>query len=189
VRPDSSPPAPPHLRTTPAGRANDNTPLVSGSAPGAASVRVFASPSCGGAVVAKGSAAQFAAGLEVLVGDNVVAAFSAVSIGSGGGQSSCSAPVYYIEDSTTPHTRITMGPASKTRKRSAVFRFTDTIEDAPGTTFLCKVDRAKWKRCSSPLRLRRLRVRRYVVRVKATDVAGNAETRAATRRFKVVPGL
>jgi hypothetical protein len=189
ARPGGDPPGPPHLRVTPGGRANDNTPLVSGSAPGAASVRVFASSSCGGAPVAKGSAAQLASGLQVSVPDNVAAAFSAISVGAGGGQSRCSTPVYYVEDSTIPHTRITMGPASKTRKRSAVFRFTDTTEDAPGTTFLCKVDRTKWKQCSSPLHLKRLRVRRYVVRVKATDVAGNAETRAATRRFKVVPAL
>lgn len=173
----------------PTGRANDNTPLVGGSAPGAASVKIFTNPSCEGSPVAKGSAEQFASGLEVQVVDNVTVAFSAVSIGPGGGQSHCSAPVYYVEDSTIPHTRITMGPASKTRRHAAVFRFTDTTEDAPGTTFLCKVDRARWKRCSSPLRLRRLHVRRYVVRVKATDVAGNAETRAATRRFKVIPGL
>jgi hypothetical protein len=187
--PNSGPPGPPHLRTTPSGRANDNAPLISGAAPGAASVKIFTNPNCEGAPAAKGSAAQFALGLEVPVADNVATAFSGLSVGPGGGQSRCSAPVYYIEDSTIPHTRITMGPASKTRKHSAVFRFTDTTEEAPGTTFLCKVDRAKWKRCSSPLRLKRLRVRRYIVRVKATDVAGNAETRAATRRFKVVPAL
>jgi hypothetical protein len=187
--PESSPPAPPHLRTSPAGRANDNTPLVSGTAPGAASVRVFADPSCGGVPVAKGSAAQFAAGLEVQVADNVAVAFSVIAIGPGGSHSRCSAPVTYVEDSTIPHTRITMGPASKTRKRLAVFRFADTTEDASGTTFLCKVDHARWKHCSSPLRLRRLRVRRYILRVKATDLAGNAETRAATRRFRVIPAL
>jgi hypothetical protein len=186
---NSGPPAPPHLRTNPAGRANDNTPIVSGSAPGAASVKIFTNPSCDGSPAAKGSAAQFASGLEVQVLDNVAVAFSGISIGPAGGQSRCSAPVYYVEDSTIPHTRITMGPASKTRKHSAVFRFTDTTEDAPGTTFLCKVDRAKWKQCSSPLRLRRLHVRRYVLKVKATDLAGNVETRPATRRFKVIPGL
>jgi hypothetical protein len=189
ARPDPRAPAPPHLRTVPAGRANDNTPLVGGSAPGAASVKIFTDASCEGPPVAKGSAGQFASGLEVQVVDNVTVVFSAISIGSGGGQSRCSAPVYYVEDSTIPHTRITMGPASKTRKHTAVFRFTDTTEDTPGTTFLCKVDRAKWKVCSSPLHLRRLRVKRYVLRVKATDLAGNVETKAATRRFKVIPAL
>ena len=35
-----------------------------------------------------------------------------------------------------------MGPAAKTRKRKAVFRFVDITGDAPGTAFLCKVDGA-----------------------------------------------
>lgn len=186
---NTTPPAPPHLRTSPAGRANDNTPLVSGSAPGAATVNIFSNRSCDGSPVAKGSAAQLAAGLEVQVAENAAVSFSGISVGPGGEQSRCSPPVYYVEDSTVPHTRITMGPAAKTRKHVAVFRFTDTTEDTPGTTFLCRVDRAEWKKCSSPLHLRHLRTRRYVLRVKATDVAGNAETRAATRRFKVIPGL
>jgi hypothetical protein len=187
ARPSSAPPAPPHLRTTPGGIANDNTPLIGGTAPGAAAVRIFTSPDCDGSPVAKGSVAQFEAGLEVQVVDNVAVSFYGVAVGPGGGQSGCSAPVHYIEDSTIPHTRITMGPASKTSKRSAVFRFIDTTEIVPGTTFLCKLDRGKWKRCSSPLHLRRLRARRYVVQVKAIDLAGNAETKAAKRRFKVVP--
>lgn len=180
-------PAPPHLRVLPAGVANDNTPLVTGSAPGAATVRIFTSPDCDGSPVARGSAAQFAAGIEVQVVDNAAVAFYGVAVGAGGAQSRCSAPVYYVEDSTIPHTRITMAPAAKTRKRSAVFRFTDTTEIAPGTTFFCKVDRGKWKQCSSPLRLRRLHLKRYVVRVRAIDPAGNAEPKGAKRPFKVVP--
>ncbi len=184
---DSSPPSPPHLRTVPGGWANDNTPLVTGNAPGAATVKIFTNPDCDGAPVAKGSVAQFEAGLKVEVVDNALIAFYGVSVGPGGAESRCSAPAYYVEDSLTPRTRITMGPASKTRKRTAVFRFTDTTGDAPGTTFFCKVDRRKWQRCSSPLHLRRLRLKRHVLRVKAIDPAGNAEPKGAKRRFKVVP--
>jgi hypothetical protein len=183
-------PSAPRLRTVPGGTANDNTPLVTGSAPGASVVKIFTTADCSGAPVARGSAAQFAsAGLEVQVVDNVVVAFFGISVAAGGGQSSCSAPVFYVEDSTTPHTRITMGPSSKTRKRSAIFRFTDSTGNAPGTTFFCKIDRRRWKQCSSPLRLRGLHPRRYVLRVKATDPAGNREATGAKRRFKVVPRL
>ncbi len=185
---DSNPPAPPHLRTVPAGIANDNTPLVTGTAPGAASVRIYTDPSCQGAPVASGSAARFAAGIEVQVVDNVVVAFYGVSVGPGGAASRCSAPAFYVEDSLAPHTRITMGPAAKTRRRSAIFRFTDVNGDMPGTTFFCRVDRKHWRRCSSPLRLRRLHRRGYVVRVKATDLAGNVERKPAKRRFKVISG-
>ncbi len=185
----SAPPVAPRLRTVPGGFANDNTPLVTGSAPGAAAVRVFTNPECAGNPVAKGSVGEFENGLEVRVVDNAVIALYGVSVGPGGGASRCSSPVFYIEDSLTPRTRITMGPASKTRKRKAVFRFKDTTGDAAGTTYFCKFDRAKWKRCRSPLNLRSLKLRRHVLRVKAVDPAGNVETKPAKRRFKVVPPL
>jgi hypothetical protein len=181
-------PAAPRLLTVPGGTANDSTPLVAGTAPGAATVKIFAGRQCAGAVVAKGTAAQLAAGFPVQVADNSLSAFTAVAM-SGGGQSGCSEPVFYVEDSTAPHTRITMGPASKTRKRAAVFRFTDTTGDAPGTAFFCKVDKHRWKPCGSPLRLRHLRPRRYSVAVKAIDPAGNVELKPAKRRFKVIPPL
>ena len=152
-------------------------------------MRIFTKEDCSGSPVAKGSVAQFEAGLEVQVADNAIVAFYGVSVGPGGAQSRCSAPAYYVEDSLTPHTRITMGPASKTRKRNAVFRFADTTGDAPGTTFFCKFDSRKWKQCSSPLNLKRLPRKRHVLKVKAVDPAGNAETKPAKRRFKVVPPL
>ncbi len=179
-------PSPPDLRTSPTGTANDNTPLVAGSAPGAAAVRIFTTSDCSGPPVAKGSVAELEAGFKVQVADNVTVFFYGASVGSGGAVSKCSAPTIYTEDSTAPHTVITMGPASKTRKRTAIFRFTDTTGDAPGTAFRCKVGKGRWKPCSSPLRMRHLRPRRYVLQVKATDPAGNTDAKPARRRFKVV---
>jgi hypothetical protein len=176
----------PHLRTIPGGWANDNTPLVTGSAPGANNVRIYADPECKGQPVAKGTVDQFFAGFKVTVVDNDVTIFSGTSV-AGGEASPCSARVVYVEDSLTPRTRITMGPASKTRKRSAIFRFTDTTGNAPGTNFFCKVDRGKWKKCASPLRVKGLSRKRHMVRVKAIDPAGNAEQGGAKRSFKVVP--
>jgi hypothetical protein len=180
------PPPRPRLRTVPGGYANDNTPLVVGSAPGAQAVRVYADPRCGGPAVAKASPGELSAGLPIRVVDNDVTVFSAVSV-AGGKDSACSDPVVYVEDSLAPLTRITMGPAAKTAKRKAIFRFMDTTGDAPGTTFLCRIDRRKWARCASPLRLRNLRPKRYVVQVKAIDPAGNVESKGAKRGFKVIP--
>jgi hypothetical protein len=178
-------PAAPHLHTVPGGRANDNTPRVTGTAPAAAAVKIFANPTCEGAPVANGTAGEFAAGIEVHVDDNSTTSFSAVSVADGA-QSNCSVPVTYVEDSTAPRTRITMGPGVKTRKHKAVFRFADITEDPPGTIFLCKVNRKKWAQCSSPFKLRHLRARAYVLQIKATDSAGNAEAKGAKRRFKVI---
>lgn len=182
---DGKAPPAPKLRTIPGAWANYNTPLVTGSAPGADTVRIYADPECKGQIVAKGSAAQFADGLKVTVVDNDVTIFSGVSIANGKA-SPCSAPIVYVEDSLTPRTRITMAPGAKTRKRTAIFRFTDSTGSAPGTAFFCKVDKRKWKKCVSPLRLKGLKPKRHTVRVKAIDLAGNAERRGAKRGFKVV---
>jgi hypothetical protein len=178
-------PSPPRLRTIPGGWANDNTPLVTGSAPGADNVRIYADPECKGQSVAKGSVGQFSAGFKVTVVDNDVTVFSGVSV-AGGEVSNCSAPILYVEDSMTPRTRITMGPAAKTAKRTAIFRFVDSTGALPGTVFRCKVDKRKWKNCVSPLKLKGLTRKPHLLRVKATDAAGNAERTGAKRRFKVI---
>jgi hypothetical protein len=181
-----TPPPPPRLRMIPGTAANNNAPLVGGTATGASAVRIYAGGSCDdSAIVARGSVAELAAGIPVRVADNVSATFSAVAL-AGATASKCSQAVTYVEDSLSPHTRITMGPASKTAKRKAVIRFTDTTGDVPGTTYFCKVDKAKWKACSSPLRLKKLKAKRYLVRVKAVDPAGNAEAKGSKRAFKVI---
>lgn len=86
-----------------------------------------------------------------------------------------------------PRTRITFAPASKTKSRSPVFRFTDSTGQT-GTTFQCKVDRKPWRRCGSPLRLKRLGRGRHVLKIKGTNAAGEAEPKPVRRAFKVVPG-
>ena len=180
-------PLAPHLRTVPGVRSNDSTPLVTGTAPGAVSVRIYANASCSGTPVAKGSAAQFtASGLQVAVTENTATSFYAVSVGSNDVRSDCSAPVVYFEDSMLPHTRITMGPGTKTRKRSPVFRFADVSGDPAGTSFLCKVNRGKWTPCSAPFHMRHLHFKSYVLWVKGFDTAGNEEKVGAKWHFKVV---
>ncbi len=86
-----------------------------------------------------------------------------------------------------PHTRITFAPASKTRERRPVFRFTDSTGQT-GTRFRCKVDRHAWKACRSPLRLKRLDGGRHVLAIKAVNAIGMAEPQTAKRSFKVVSG-
>jgi len=87
----------------------------------------------------------------------------------------------------TPITRITFGPAFKTRIRRPVFRFTDSTGQ-PGTRFICRVDRRRWRHCRSPVRLKGLRRGRHVFRVKARNAAGTWEARPHRRRFKMVRG-
>ena len=104
------------------------------------------------------------------------------SVGSGGsgGGIRIGGIVYVI-----PITRITFGPASKTRSRRPVFRFIDATEQ-PGTVFLCRVDRHAWGGCSSPFKLPHLRTGRHTLSVKGKSAAGQWEQQPATRKFKVV---
>lgn len=92
-----------------------------------------------------------------------------------------SGPEYLV-----PRTRITFAPASKTRSRSPVFRFTDSTGQS-GTTFRCRVDRKPWRVCSSPLRLKRLGRGRHMLEIRATNAAGEVEPKPVKRAFKVVP--
>lgn len=182
----SNPPVAPRLRTQPSGRANDNAPRMLGSAPGAERVKVFANTSCDGSPVANITADELGSGITMHVVDNSVTDFAGISVANGK-QSFCSPPATYIEDSTPPHVRITMGPGAKTRRHKAIFRFTDTSGDPAGAQFKCKVDHGKWKPCHSPLKLRHLGFHRYVLRVRGTDTIGNAEAKPAKRSFKVIP--
>jgi hypothetical protein len=181
-------PAKPRLHTVPGGISNDSQPLVVGSAPGAIRVQIYKNAACGGHPAAAVSAAQFADGVPIVVTANATTHFYGEAIAADGTVSDCSDSVSYVEDSSPPLTRITFGPGVKTRKRLAVFRFTDITEDLPGTTFLCKFDRGPWGACQAPLKLPHLRPKVHTLRVKAIDVAGNEEAVGASRRFKVVRG-
>jgi hypothetical protein len=178
-------PLAPRLKTAPAGPANDNTPRVIGSASGADAVKIFTNSSCSGAPVATVSPAQLLAGVELRVADNSTTDFTGIATANGK-QSFCSPPATYIEDSSPPRTRITMGPGAKTRHRKVVFRFADVAGDPLGASFLCKVDHRKWKTCYSPFKLKHLSYRRHTLRVIASDPIGNIEVKAAKRSFKVI---
>lgn len=178
-------PLAPRLKTAPAGPANDNTPRVIGSASGADAVKIFANTSCSGAPAATVSPAQLLAGVELRVADNSTTDFTGLAIANGK-QSFCSPPATYIEDSSPPRTRITMGPGAKTRHRKVVFRFADVGGDPLGASFRCKLDRRKWKACRSPFKLKHLGYRRHTLRVIASDPIGNVEAKAAKRSFKVI---
>ncbi len=84
-----------------------------------------------------------------------------------------------------PQLKITFGPAFKTRKRRPVFRFAD-LTGQPGTNFFCRVDRHRWKGCTSPTKLKKLKLGRHVFAVKAVNAVGTPGARPLKRAFKVV---
>jgi hypothetical protein len=85
-------------------------------------------------------------------------------------------------DKSPPLTRIDGGPGGRIADGIAKFRFSSS---EPGSSFECRLDRGKAKRCASPKRYTALRPGRHVFRVWATDQAGNKDATPAKRRFKV----
>lgn len=83
-----------------------------------------------------------------------------------------------------PQTKVTFAPLFKTRSRRPVVGFFDSTGQE-GTTFSCRVDRARWARCASPYRVKKLSLGRHVFRVKGLN--GDIwEPKPVVRRFKVV---
>jgi len=191
----SATPNAPHIHTDPGGWANSTLPTVLGNASGAESVLLYTSDNCSGSPVVKGVASQLSSGFQVPVTPNAATTFSAAAVI--GRHTACSDAVTYTEDSIPPRTRITMGPGVETRKHKAVFRFKDVTEDPPGTTFSCMVEgpkkpkkhhKLKWQACSSPFHIKHLKLGPYVVKIRATDLAGNVQRKPVERRFTVIRG-
>jgi hypothetical protein len=87
------------------------------------------------------------------------------------------------EDRRRPSTFIRRGPRRRTADRTPRFAF---ASDEAGSTFQCKLDRARYRSCVSPVTLRRLRPGRHTFRVRALDAADNLDTSPAVRRFRVI---
>ncbi|GAA4078374.1 hypothetical protein ACFFOS_06720 [Nocardioides kongjuensis] len=87
-----------------------------------------------------------------------------------------------------PETTIIARPKRSTTKRKATIAFTSTVFGADkAVSYQCKVDRKKWRSCSSPLRLTRLTAGKHKVRVRAVDGSGKLDPTPAVTRWKVRP--
>lgn len=91
-------------------------------------------------------------------------------------------------DTKRPQTRITDGPKAvvKTRKRAAKVRFEFTSSER-GSTFECRVDKAKFQGCDSPVTVRLSRGS-HVFQVRATDRVGNVDKTPASQEVTVKRG-
>lgn len=93
------------LGVTPASPADDNLPLVSGSAEPDSTVAIFANSSCSGPSLATGSAATFSGpGIQVSVPDNSTTAFYALASWAELPASCSSTSVTYQEVTVAPST-------------------------------------------------------------------------------------
>ena len=110
----AAPAAPTLTSTSPASPANDNHPLVIGSAPAGTSVRLYTdNPACAGPPAATGTAAQLASpGIAINVADNATTQITATATDAGGNPpepSACSAALAYVESTPAPPSRTCNG--------------------------------------------------------------------------------
>ncbi|MGH3371160.1 MAG: hypothetical protein ACRDPR_14310, partial [Nocardioidaceae bacterium] len=178
-------PGPELTGTTPASPANDNDPLVQGTATAGTTVTVYADPACTGPVAGSGTDTELASpGIAVSVPDDSTTSFYATSTSATGSVSACSmTPVVYVEDSTSPGApTINIPPASPDSDLTPSWTFTT---DA-GATTECELTGpsgvlSPYAPCTSPATydLTGEPDGSYIFRVRATDAAGNAGSPAA----------
>ncbi len=69
-----------------------------------------------------------------------------------------------------PVATITTHPPKRTTKSKMKFKF---VSNPPASSFECKLDKARWRRCALPKTVRGLTPGKHVLRVRALDAAGN----------------
>lgn len=177
-----------------------------------ASIKLYSSSNCTGEPVATGSAEELEEpGIAVTVAVGSTTTFRAIAEAEGF-VSPCSGEVTYRQRNEAsgggafspprakkatepgpleplhyeiPQTRITFGPAFKTRIHRPVFRFTDATGQQ-GTKFICRVDHGTWKSCGSPTKLRKLSRGKHSFLVKGVNAVGVWQAKPSKRKFKVV---
>jgi hypothetical protein len=85
-------------------------------------------------------------------------------------------------DLLPPQTTIAKGPGNRLGEGLAKFRFRSS---EPRSTFVCKLDKRKARRCRSPKSYTALKPGRHIFRVWAVDRAGNKDPTPAERKFAV----
>jgi hypothetical protein len=86
-------------------------------------------------------------------------------------------------DRDPPQTTIRRRPPQRTTDRTPTFRFRS---DEAHSSFQCKLDGKRYKKCSSPLTTSRLSFGTHTLRVRAIDRAGNRDRTPAVDTFRVV---
>ncbi len=83
-----------------------------------------------------------------------------------------------------PDTTITKGPKIKTTKRRPKFKFSSS---QAGSSFQCKLDKARFTPCISPFKPKsKLRLGKHVLKVQAIGPTGVADPAPAVKKFKVI---
>ena len=181
----SSDPEPPTISSSkPAGPANDNNPVLNGTAEPGMLIKVFTGACPSGAPAA--TAVTDGAGdfqVAVTVPDNTTSTLSATATGVNPPKTSaCSEPFTYTEDSLPPPVPlIASGPPTPSAATVAHFVFAD---GDPGVSFLCRLDGAAFAACSNPADVT-VGDGTHTLSVQAVDAAGNVSAASAPYSWTV----
>ncbi len=91
-----------------------------------------------------------------------------------------------VTDTTPPNTKFKAKPPKATVDTTPKFKFSSTES---GSTFQCRIDGKKFRKCTSPFTPKRLKPGKHTLRVRAIDVAGNVDKTPAKYKFRVVKPL
>ncbi len=83
----------------------------------------------------------------------------------------------------TPQTKIGKGPKPKSHSTTAKFKFTSSVK---GSTFQCKLDKGKFKKCTSPKKYTGLKPGKHAFKVRAVNSASVADPTPAKLKFTVL---
>ncbi|HEU4737578.1 MAG TPA: choice-of-anchor Q domain-containing protein [Solirubrobacterales bacterium] len=86
-------------------------------------------------------------------------------------------------DTAPPQTRVVSGPARVGYERKARFRFSSSEGQS---SFQCKLDKKKWKKCRSPYKLK-VAPGKHLFKVRAIDRFGNVDPSPARFSWRVKP--
>jgi large repetitive protein len=101
--------------------------------------------------------------------------------GTGNGDASPASRTFTL-DTVAPRT--TIGKLKKkTTKRKVKVKFSSSEN---GSTFECRLDSKPFKPCDSPYKAKKPKPGKHVIQVRATDSAGNTESKPASKKIKVL---
>jgi hypothetical protein len=169
--------------STPASPANDNNPVLSGTADTGATVDVFSGICPGGTLVGTtvADATTGAFQLPVSVADDTTTNFFATAT-IPPDTSTCSGPFTYVEASP-PDT--TLAPALSVTGPDVSFSFSGSDAGSGVAGFECSLDAANFTACSSPKNYSGLLGGPHTFEVRGVDAVGNVDPTPASHTWTV----
>ncbi|EPX56913.1 Large repetitive protein [Cystobacter fuscus DSM 2262] len=162
---------------------NDNTPVITGTAPPNSTVTVIVDGNPIGTTTSDPEGNwTYTPTTPLPDGPHDI---TAITTNEEGNASPPSNTVRVTIDTEVPDTTIISGPEGTTPNRSATFEF-DSGE--PGVTYECRLDGGEWTACTSPVTYDNLPDGEHTFEVRSRDSAGNVDATPATRTWTVHVG-